>query len=191
MSGVDAEQHAGAFQSWVTVEQLTARWEGAHRPGHFRGVTTVVSILFNIVQADIAVFGEKDFQQLRVIEQMAEDLKFGVRIVRGPLVREPDGLAMSSRNVRLSPEARRTALSISRGLLRAESQCKAGEKNADTLCAMVQNELRAGGISEIEYVACAAERSLAPLSSVREPARLLVAVNVGGVRLIDNVALVP
>lgn len=122
------------YQSWVSVDRLTQPLEGAHRPGHFRGVTTVVSVLFNLVQPDVAVFGEKDFRQLRVIEQMVLDLKFPIKIVRGELVREPDGLAMSSRNVRLSPAARSAALSISRGLMRAQQLFKEGELVGERAC---------------------------------------------------------
>ncbi len=180
-----------AFQSWVTVEQLTQLWEGAMRPGHFRGVTTVVSILLNLVQPDFAIFGEKDFQQLRVIERMVDDLKMPVEIVRGALVREPDGLAMSSRNVRLSPEAREASLLISRGLVSANKRFKEGARDCASLCGLVAAELKRSPLIEVEYVGCAAESTLEPLEVVNVPARILVAAQVSGVRLIDNVGLNP
>jgi pantoate--beta-alanine ligase len=177
------------FQSWVTVEELSAPWEGAQRPGHFRGVSTVVSILFNLVQADCAVFGEKDFQQLRLIEQMVADLKCNIQIIRGPLVRETDGVAMSSRNVRLSPEARVAARSLSRGLFAAENGFRGGERDSAKLVRTVEAELASSKLIEPQYAAVVAESTLSPLALVTEPARLLVAATVGGVRLLDNVAL--
>jgi len=179
------------YQTWVNVESLSLPWEGAHRPGHFRGVSTVVSILFNLVQADCAVFGEKDFQQLRLIEQMVADLKRGVEILRGELIREPDGLAMSSRNVRLSQEDRRAALAISRGLLAASDCFKDGERRGSALIQTVEKELKAAARVQPEYVAVASEHSLEPVNEITGPTRILVAVKVGAVRLIDNVALRP
>lgn len=179
----------GTAQSWVTVEELSKPWEGAHRPGHFRGVTTVVSILFNLVSPDFAVFGEKDFQQLRLIEQMVTDLKFDVEIIRGALIREPDGLAMSSRNVRLSPEARTAALAISRGLFRARAKFQSGERSRQALVDTVRSELSDSELVKIEYIDLAAEDTLEVSDQLSRPARLLVAAFVGGVRLIDNVAI--
>jgi pantoate--beta-alanine ligase len=161
------------------------------RPGHFRGVTTVVSVLFNIVQPDLAVFGEKDFQQLRLIEKMVEDLKLDISIIRGPLVRESDGLAMSSRNVRLSPEARRQALLISKGLFAAQELFENGERGGERLTAAVWRTLSQTSAIRVEYVACVSERDLSELMEVNRPARLLVAAVVGGVRLIDNIGLMP
>lgn len=180
-----------AFQSWVTVDALSVPWEGAMRPGHFRGVTTVVSILFNIVQPDLAVFGEKDFQQLRLIEKMVDDLKLPISIVRGTLVREADGLAMSSRNVRLSSEARRDALLLSRGLFAAQTLFEGGERDPGRLTSVVREMLGQSSAIKVEYVACVSEHDLSELSEVNRPARLLVAAVVGGVRLIDNIGLVP
>lgn len=177
------------FETWVNLEQLPLPHEGAHRPGHFRGVSTVVTMLFNVVQPDVAVFGEKDFQQLRIIERMVEDLKFPIQIIRGPLVREADGLAMSSRNVRLTPEARQKALGISRGLRSAHAAFKKGEREASALRELVRHELAQPGIS-IEYIELVEEQMLQPVQQVQhEPARMLVAAVVGGVRLIDNMAM--
>jgi pantoate--beta-alanine ligase len=182
--------YGAGFESWVNLTDLTSPLEGAHRPGHFQGVTTVVSMLFNIVEADCAVFGEKDFQQLRIIERLVEDLKFRVEVIRGALVRDPDGLAMSSRNVRLSPESRAQALGISRGLRAAVAAYRAGERRAESLRHLVLREL-AGPDVRVDYVAVALERTLREVETVTEPARVLVAATVGGVRLIDNSALTP
>jgi pantoate--beta-alanine ligase len=180
--------YGAGYQSWVNLNDLTQPLEGAHRPGHFQGVTTVVSILFNLVEADCAVFGEKDFQQLRIIERMVEDLKFRVKIIRGELIRDPDGLAMSSRNVRLSPESRAVALGISRGLRSAVAAFTAGERRAATLRDFVAKELPAPAVT-IDYIAVADEQHLHELELVTVPARILVAATIGGVRLIDNAAL--
>jgi len=182
--------YGAGYESWVNLTDLTSPLEGAHRPGHFQGVTTVVSMLFNIVEADCAVFGEKDFQQLRIIERLVEDLKFRVTVIRGALVRDPDGLAMSSRNVRLSPESRARALGISRGLRAAVGAYRGGERRAEPLRQLVLRELASPDIN-IDYVAVAHERTLREVESVSEPARILVAATVGGVRLIDNMALAP
>ena len=180
--------YGAGYQSWVNLTELTKPLEGTFRPGHFQGVTTVVSILFNIVQPDFAVFGEKDFQQLRVIERMVEDLKFPIQIVRGPLIRDPDGLAMSSRNVRLGPEARGRALGISRGLRKAQAAFKKGEAKSSVLESIAQNELNDPAI-KIEYITVADEATLSAVEIVSGPARILVALEVGGVRLIDNSAI--
>lgn len=180
--------YGAGFQSWVNLKELTEPLEGAHRPGHFQGVTTIVSILFNLVEADCAVFGEKDFQQLRIIERMVEDLKFRVKIIRGALVRDPDGLAMSSRNVRLSAESRSAALGISRGLKAALAAFQGGERAAAVLQRCVERELASPAVT-LDYIAVANERDLAAVSVVTEPARVLVAAAIGGVRLIDNIGL--
>jgi pantoate--beta-alanine ligase len=176
------------FESWVELQKLPLEHEGAHRPGHFRGVSTVVSMLFNAVQPDAAVFGEKDFQQLRIIERMVSDLHFPIEIIRGPLIREADGLAMSSRNVRLSPDARQRALAISRGLFLAEKAFQAGERNGKILCGLVQEQLK-GALDKVEYVHLVSEDTLTEVSEVSGACRLLVAAFVGGVRLIDNIQL--
>lgn len=184
-----AMMYGSQFESWVELQKLPLQHEGAHRPGHFRGVSTVVAMLFNAVQPDAAVFGEKDFQQLRIIEQMVTDLHFPIQIVRGPLVRESDGLAMSSRNVRLSAEARQRALSISKGLFAAEAAYKKGERSAEVLCALVQEKLK-NNTEKVEYVHLVEESTLNLISNCGNmPCRLLVAAFVGGVRLIDNIRL--
>jgi pantoate--beta-alanine ligase len=177
-------------QSAVSVSSLTALWEGADRPGHFEGVTTIVSILFHLVKPACAVFGEKDFQQLRVIEQMVEDLHFDLEIIRGPLVRESDGLAMSSRNVRLSESERQKALEISRGLRRALATYQNGEKEAGKLLGVVRAGLENLVDVKIAYLAIVSEDTLKPVEFVEDEAtRMLAAAQVGKIRLIDNIAL--
>lgn len=184
-----AMMYGTQFESWVELQKLPLEHEGAHRPGHFRGVSTVVAMLFNAVQPDAAVFGEKDFQQLRIIERMVQDLHFPIEIIRGPLIREADGLAMSSRNVRLSPEARQRALSISKGLFEAQKAFEKGERSAEILCSLVQKRLQ-GSADKVEYVHLVEEDSLKIVSACGpKPCRLLVAAFVGGVRLIDNIQL--
>lgn len=179
------QMYREGFQSYVELERLPLPWEGAHRPGHFRGVSTVVCVLFQVVQPDIAIFGEKDFQQLRVIEQMVEDLCMPIEIVRGALVREHDGLAMSSRNVRLSTQGRRSALSLSRGLQRAQELYGEGVQDPSTLIDACREILERVG-AKVEYVAIVDEVSLESVSKVGESHRMLIAAEVEGVRLIDN-----
>lgn len=177
------------YQSWVSLDKLPNDHEGACRPGHFRGVSTVVSILFNLVQPEIAVFGEKDFQQLRIIEQMVEDLKYDIKIIRGPLIREADGLAMSSRNVRLSSAARKAALLLSQGLQTAVAAYKEGERSVATLCGLVQECLDSSPMVKTEYVKLVDEGNLDALDEIKGTPRLIVAAFVDSVRLIDNMAL--
>ncbi len=165
--------------------------EGLHRPGHFDGVVTVVAILFNIVQPDIAVFGEKDFQQVRVIQEMARDLKFRVRILTGPIVRDTDGLALSSRNELLSTEERRRALVIPRTLFAAQAMLAGGVRKSQALIDFVTKEIGESGGLKIDYAAVVNPTTLEPVDRVDEESRLLLAAFVGKVRLIDNVALLP
>jgi len=162
---------------------------GSGRPGHFDGVTTVVGILFNIIEPEFAVFGEKDYQQLQVIRQLVEDLSYKVRIIPGPLVRDSDGLALSSRNKRLDAEARYHALFISRSLFKAREMVNAGEKNVSLLKeALLDNLTKSGGLS-VEYIEIVDTQTLKPLEKIESQAQLLVAVEVAGVRLIDNIRL--
>ena len=179
------------YQSWVELDKLPLEHEGACRPGHFRGVSTVVSVLFNLVQPDIAVFGEKDFQQLRIIEQMVSDLKYDMEVVRGPIVREPDGLAMSSRNVRLSPEARKASLLLVQGLNLALGACRDGEKHSAPLCGLARECLGSSPLVKIEYVKIVEEQNLQELEAVDGKARMMIAAFVDGVRLIDNMTMDP
>ena len=183
------EIYPAGFQTTVMVNEVSKPWEGALRPGHFAGVATVVTILFNAVSPDVAIFGEKDFQQLRLIEQMVSDLKMGMEIVRGELVRDGDGLALSSRNARLSGEGRRNALSISRGLFAARAASREGERSSEALEGIVAQSVCEVPGAEIEYIAVVDERSLERVSTISGACRMLVVVRIEGVRLLDNVSL--
>ena len=174
------------FQTTVSVGALTEPLEGAARPGHFEGVTTVVAILLGLAGADRAYFGQKDAQQLLVIRRMATDLGIGTEIVACPIVREPDGLAMSSRNVRLSPEARAAAPVLRHALLAARARYAAGERDGEALRATIRQMLASEPLAEPEYVSCADPESLNELDHLDGAALLSMAVRFGSVRLIDN-----
>ncbi|MCA9555061.1 MAG: pantoate--beta-alanine ligase [Myxococcales bacterium] len=175
-------------QTTVQVAHVTQGLCGAHRPGHFEGVATVVAGLFGLVHPDVAVFGEKDYQQLTTIRTLVRDLHMDVEVVGAPLVRETDGLAMSSRNAYLSPEERLTALSLSRGLFRARDRYAAGERNAALLIGAAHAELDLAGVQP-EYLELRHATSLVPLERADGPCVMLVAARVGKTRLIDNVIL--
>ena len=183
------EMYPAGFQSTVSLSEITKPWEGASRPGHFAGVATVVTMLFNAVQPDCAIFGEKDFQQLRLIEQMVSDFKMDISIIRGALVRDSDGLALSSRNARLSPQGRVNSLALSRGLYAAKEACQGGEKNAKALEEIVARSVRQVPGAEIDYIAAVREDTLAPVSEIAGACRILVVVKIDGVRLLDNMAI--
>ncbi|MBM3139093.1 MAG: pantoate--beta-alanine ligase [Chloroflexi bacterium] len=186
------EMYPAGTSTAVRVGGLTGVLEGAHRPGHFDGVATIVTKLFNVVTPDRSYFGRKDAQQLRVIRRLVRDLDLPVEIVDCATVREPDGLALSSRNVYLSPEERAQALSLSRGLRRAEEAFVAGERDAEALRRLVRDEIEAQPLARIDYVSLADSESLAELEGrVGGPALLSLAVRFGGTRLIDNVVLEP
>lgn len=170
----------------VRVSKVEDHLEGPFRPGHFEGVATAVAKLFAGLQPDLAFFGRKDAQQLALVRQMAKDLSFPVTISGQPTIREPDGLALSSRNVFLAPEARSSALSLSTGLFAAADLAEAGEHRASQLVEAVMS--RADRV-EIEYVTLASQDHAQPLEELDRPAFLALAARVGGVRLIDNVAL--
>jgi len=176
------------FDTSVTVERLALPLEGAARPGHFAGVTTVVAVLLGVVRPDRAYFGEKDGQQLRVIDRMARDLGIA-EVVRCPTVREPDGLALSSRNVHLGVDDRAAAPVIHRALVAGRDAWAAGERDAaairDRVAAVIATEPRA----DLAYVSCADDTTLAELERVAGPAMLSVAVRFGTTRLIDNIHL--
>jgi pantoate--beta-alanine ligase len=178
------------FQTWVEVEKVTLPLEGAQRPGHFRGVTTVVSKLFNAVQPQKAYFGQKDAQQATVIRQMTRDLNFPVDIVVCPIVREPDGLAMSSRNVYLSPDERKAATVLHRALTAAQSAYEKGERRAEALRQAMQDVLGSEPLAQMQYVSCADYETLQELpQQVTGKALLSTAVFFGKTRLIDNVVI--
>ncbi|HEX7541389.1 MAG TPA: pantoate--beta-alanine ligase [Anaerolineales bacterium] len=174
------------FQTWVEVEGLTRRLEGETRPGHFRGVTTVVAKLFNAVAPDKAYFGQKDAQQAAVVRRMTKDLDFPVEIVVCPTLREVDGLAMSSRNTYLNPAERQAALVLFRALSAAKSAYDFGERGAEKLCARVREAVAAEPLARLQYVSCADYDTLEELETVRGKALISMAVFVGKTRLIDN-----
>jgi pantoate--beta-alanine ligase len=174
------------YQTWVTVEEMTLPLEGAVRPGHFRGVTTVVAKIFNAVQPEKAFFGQKDAQQAAVIRKMAMDLNFPVEIVVCPTVREPDGLAMSSRNAYLNLEERKAAAVLYRSLSAAKEAFKAGERDAKLLRKIMEDILAGEPLARPQYVSCADPLTLQELDLVKDNALLSMAVYVGKTRLIDN-----
>jgi len=178
-----------AYQTWVTVDEVTKPLEGEKRPGHFRGVATVVAKLFNGVRPQKAYFGQKDAQQAVVIQQLARDLSYPIDIVICPIVREADGLAMSSRNSYLNPGERRAATVLHKSLSAAQEAFAAGERNADRLRTRVANIVAAEPLARLQYVSCAHPQSLDELDTVSGRALLSMAVYVGTTRLIDNVVL--
>ena len=178
------EVYQGVSVTTVEVTGVTDEMEGRHRPGHFVGVATVVAKLFAGLQPDLAMFGRKDAQQLAVLRAMVNDLRFPVQIVEAPIIREPDGLALSSRNVRLTDIDREQALSISRGLYQASEQVDAGERDADTLEGTVLRSVK--GL-QVDYIKLAAQSTMKPISILDQSAVLAVAATVGEVRLIDNI----
>ena len=176
---------------YVVEESLSRGLCGATRPGHFRGVATVVAKLFNLVLPDVAVFGEKDGQQLRVIRRMVRDLNFPVEIVAGPTVREPDGLAMSSRNKYLSPEERRQALCLRRALDRAGELVRAGERDAEEIEEAMRQVVAEAPLARVDYVEIVDDATLEPVRVLERPVMAALAVFMGKTRLIDNTVLRP
>jgi pantoate--beta-alanine ligase len=177
------------YQTWVEVEAMTRPLEGAMRPGHFKGVTTVVAKLFNGVQPHKAYFGQKDAQQAAVIRRMVQDLNFPVEIVVCPTTREANGLAMSSRNVYLDPEQRKAAPILFHSLSAAKDLYEGGERNAETLRRMMQGVLAGEPLAEPQYVSCADYDTLEELDEIKGKALLSMAVFFGKTRLIDNFVL--
>ena len=178
-----------AFASYVEPTGAATRWEGESRPGHFRGVATVVAILFRLCQPRRAYFGEKDYQQLQVIRQLVRDLYLDVEVVPCPTIREPDGLAYSSRNAYLAAPARRSATVLYRALQAARRAYRAGERHGDRLVARMTETVAAEPGAALDYAAVVDPESLEPLHEVEGAARLLIAVHVAGVHLIDNMAV--
>ena len=181
-----AEMYPAGYQSYLNVEEITAHLCGASRPGHFRGVTTVVAKLFNIVAPKVALFGKKDFQQLAVIRRMVRDFNFDVEIVGMPIVREADGLAMSSRNAKLNPEQRRQALCLSRSIAAAKEAFRGGERSVAPLREAALAVINAEGAAGLDYLEFRDQDTLLPLEKADERTLLALAVRVGPVRLIDN-----
>jgi pantoate--beta-alanine ligase len=194
--GADVLYHPGVeemypvgYQTYVTVEGITRGLCGASRPGHFRGVATVVLKLFHQVRPHTAIFGEKDYQQLVVIRRMAADLNLAVAVVGRPIVREPDGLAMSSRNTYLNQEERQAALCLYRAILAARELAAAGENSQEKLLGAVRQIITETPHTRIDYVALVDPETLEEVETLRGEARLALAVWVGKTRLIDNTLL--
>lgn len=180
------EMYPRGAQTHVEVERLSLPLCGALRPGHFRGVATVVTKLFNIVLPHLAVFGEKDYQQLQVIRRLAQDLSLGLEIIGHPIVRETDGLAMSSRNAYLTGAERAAALCLSRALCKAERLFKRGETSAQGIVQIAMGELQKEPLAAIEYIKLCDAETLDEIEQIAGPAVLALAVRIGKARLIDN-----
>ena len=184
-----AEMYPPEFNSWVEICKITERLEGASRPGHFRGVTTVVAKLFNIVQPTRAYFGQKDAQQAAVIKKMVADLDMNLEVVALPTLREPDGLAMSSRNTYLNTEQRQAAVVLRQALNLAHRLYNGGERDAEKLRQEMINLIQQQPLANIDYVSVADAETLAELDKVKAPALVSMAVRIGKTRLIDNIVL--
>jgi len=184
-----AEMYPPGFNSWIEVAGVTGRLEGASRPDHFRGVTTIVTKLFNIVQPTRAYFGQKDAQQATVIKKMVVDLDMNLEVITLPTEREPDGLAMSSRNTYLNPEERRAALVLYRALALAQQLWAQGEKDAEKIRREMLTLIQKQPLAKVEYVSIADTGTLDELDTVSSPALVSLAVRIGRTRLIDNVVL--
>jgi len=187
----DAQEIYGErFATYVYVENLTESLEGASRPGHFRGVATIVTILFNTIRPDYAFFGQKDAQQVAVIKRLTQDLGFDTEIVVGLTVREESGLAMSSRNVRLSEAERNAATSIFQGLRSAKMAVREGEQSAAVLAEIVRRKIEAEPLAKIDYIAIVDSETLTPIDKIKDNSVLIaVAAMFGKIRLIDNTIL--
>jgi pantoate--beta-alanine ligase len=183
------EMYPAGGITWVTVEELSDKLDGRSRPGHFRGVSTVVAKLLHIVEPDAAFFGQKDAAQVAVIRRMVRDLNFPVEIVVCPIMREPDGLAMSSRNAYLDPQQRKQALVLHRSLLRVKTLAQAGEKNAANLAAAGLQEFAAEPSVRLDFLEIVDPDTLDPVEDISHGALVAVAAFVGTTRLIDNLLL--
>lgn len=183
------EMYPPGFSTWVEVEKLTERLEGACRPGHFRGVATVVAKLFNITSPTRAYFGQKDAQQALVLKRMVADLNFDLELIVVPTVREPDGLAMSSRNAYLTPEERQSATILWRALSEAKKLWEGGERDAERIRRRMKELIQSEPRAKLEYVSVADAESLEELSEIDRPALVSLAVRLGRARLIDNITL--
>lgn len=186
-----ADMYAKDASVQVFETSLSKGLCGKSRPGHFDGVCTIVAKLFNLTQPSVAVFGEKDAQQLRIIRRLVRDLNIPVTILSGPIIREPDGLAMSSRNARLSPAERAQAVHLRRGLDAVEQSFAAGERRAETLAQAARDVIKSAPLADIDYVEIVDDETLAPLTEIERPALCAVAVKFPSARLIDNVVLRP
>jgi pantoate--beta-alanine ligase len=180
------EMYPPGALTWVTVEELSDKLDGRSRPGHFRGVTTVVSKLFHIIEPDVAFLGQKDAAQVAIIRRMVRDLNIPVEIVTCPIVREADGLAMSSRNAYLNPEERKQALVLQRSLMRVKKLAEEGERNAAKLVALGVDELTSEPSVRLDYFEIVDPACLDPVEDISKGAVIAVAAYVGATRIIDN-----
>jgi pantoate--beta-alanine ligase len=185
------EVYPTGYATWVEVGAVAEPWEGACRPGHFRGVATIVLKLFNMVQPDVAYFGQKDYQQALVIRRMVEDLNLPIAIRVCPTVREPDGLAMSSRNAYLDPAERQRALVLWKSLCLAGDLVDQGERSAPAIAERMRQLILSAGDAKIDYVALADPETLEPVDQIRGPTVAALAVRIGPTRLIDNRLIEP
>jgi pantoate--beta-alanine ligase len=185
------EMYPEGFDTGIEIRELSAPLCGAVRPGHFRGVATVVAKLFNIVRPHVAIFGCKDYQQLQIIRRLARDFNFDIEIIGHPTVREADGLAMSSRNAYLDPVERKAALCLYRSLRHAEELVRHGERRAAAIVAGARAEIAREALARIEYVSFCDPESLREIERVHDAALLALAVRIGKARLIDNLILKP
>jgi len=183
------EMYPQGYSTWVEVEGLTEVLCGRSRPGHFRGVTTVVTKLFHIVQPHYAIFGQKDYQQAQVIKRMVDDLNFDLRVLVEPTVREPDGLAMSSRNLYLIPAERKDAVILYRSLLRAQELVQDGERDAGRISDVIRKMIADVERAEINYVSIVNGENLRPISQLKGKVLIALAAKIGKARLIDNILL--
>ncbi len=183
------EMYPKDFNSWVKVNGITERLEGASRPGHFQGVTTVVAKLFNIVEPTRAYFGQKDAQQAMVIKKMVAELNMNVAVIVLPTIREKDGLAMSSRNIYLSPEERQAATILFKALTLAQKLYNNGERNAEYIRQQMVTLINEEPLAKIDYVSIADQNTLEELPTIDRPALTSLAVRIGKTRLIDNILL--
>jgi pantoate--beta-alanine ligase len=184
-----SDMYPSGYQTYVDVTEVSKGLCGDFRPGHFRGVATVVAKLFNIVKPDVAIFGEKDYQQLLVIKRMVEDLNFDIKIIPGVLIREEDGMAMSSRNTYLSPEERKRALILYRSLLKGKDLFQSGERKASILLKAVRESIKSMDGVTLQYVEIRDVETLEKIKNVDKPAVIALAAIVGSVRLIDNIII--
>lgn len=183
----EKEMYPSGYSTYVNVENLTENLCGASRPGHFRGVTTIVMKLFEIIKPDIAYFGQKDAQQAIVIKKMVEDLNMGIEVRVMPIVREPDGLAMSSRNTNLSASERRDAAILHESLKRAESMVRGGERDCKKIISVVKDTIKEKPDIRIDYISIVDTKNLSPINTISKESLIALAAFAGKTRLIDNV----
>lgn len=175
------------YRTYVTVEELSKKLCGASRPGHFRGVTTIVTKLFNIVQPDIAIFGRKDAQQAIILQRLVRDLHLQVKILTAPIVREEDGLAMSSRNTYLSPEERQQALALNRSLQTVKKMVESGTRDSNIIIEKIRSQWKDKPAISEDYISVVDVQNLEPIAQINQPALIAIAAYVGTTRLIDNI----